>query len=221
MDVCRSPAGWLALMQTEKNPDLDAIVEAAKANQALLRSILTDITTKDDTYRYNCFRVLDRISQEQPDLLYSEWSRFATFLDSSNSYHRNIGANLIANLTSADSEGRFEALADRYFALLDDEKIVTARYVARSAAKIALAKPGLREEIVTRLLAVDETHHEPGRRDLLKADVIESLAQLLEASADKARIVAFVQAQIESSSPKTRQAAKAFLKSHDANQASP
>ena len=80
--------------------------------------------------------------------------------------------------------------------------------------RIARAKPHLRAEIVERLLAVERTHHQEGRKDLLKGDVIDALEQLGAGAPDRERVVRFVEQQLASSSPRTRKAAQAFLKRH-------
>lgn len=211
MEDHKSAADWLQILATQKDPALADLVQAATSDDDLLRELLRGVVSKNEVYRYNCFKTLLQISDEQPAVLYPEWDTFVELLSSDNSYHRSIAVNIIAGLTAADSEDRFASLFDRYFDILDDDKIVTARYTARSAGKIAQARPELQTRIAERLLAIDETHHPQGRRDLLKADAIESLAAFFEASADKERILAFVEEQLACSSPKTRKAARAFL----------
>lgn len=207
-------ADVLRVLAGEKDPDLGEAVQLALADDGFRAEMLDGLTSRDDVYRYNCFKVLLQVSEGQPSVLYPEWDRFVGMLDSDNSYHRSIALRLIANLTSVDEENRFEGIFDRYFDLLDDEKVITARYLAQHAGRIARAKPHLQAAITERLLAVDSTHHEPGRRDLLKADVIASLGEFFDASGEQERILAFVEAQLACSSPKTRKAAKRFLSKH-------
>jgi hypothetical protein len=199
------------MLAGEKDPDLDQAVQVALADAEAMRETLEGLVSKEEVFRYNCFKVLHRISKDQPLVMYPEWDYFVELVGSSNSYHRSIALRLLANLTPVDSEGRFERIFDRYFDLLDDESVVTARYLAQDAGRIVRAKPHLRARIVDRLLAVDETHHPQGRKDLIRADVIQSFAEFFEDSDRKERILAFVQEQLECSSPKTRKAAKAFL----------
>lgn len=199
------------MLAGEKDPDLEQAVQLALADAGARREILEGIVSKEETFRYNCFKVLHRVSEDQPLVLYPRWDYFVGLLDSSNSYHRSIALRILANLTRADSEGRFERIFDRYFDLLDDESVVTARYLAQDAGRIVRAKPHLRARIVDRLLAVDKTHHPQSRKDLIKADIIQSFEEFFEDSDQKERVLAFVEGQLECSSPKTRKAAKAFL----------
>jgi hypothetical protein len=158
--------------------------------------------------------VLYQISEAQPQILYPEWDYFVGLLDSKNAFHRAVAVRLLANLTSADEERRFEELIDRYFDLLDDDKVMVARYLAQQAGKIVAAKPHLQPQITQELLGVDNTHHNQSRKDLLKGDVIQAFDEFLAETDDRESILTFVQAQLECSSPKTRKAAKAFLDEH-------
>lgn len=202
------------LLTDKQESDLEGAGRLALSDGQAREEILAGLVSKDDAYRYNCFQVVYQISLEQPEVLYPEWDRFVALLGSGNSYHRSIGGRLLASLAGADTEGRFDGILDRCFALLDDEKIITARQFAQHVGRIARAKPHLRDEIIERLLAVDATHHQAGRKDLLKGDVVTVLEELLDDVPDQRRILAFVEEQTSSSSPKTRKAAQAFLKRH-------
>jgi hypothetical protein len=193
----------------KEHPSLEKAMQLALADGKALKVLLDGIVSKDEVYRYNCFKVLLQISESQPLVLYPEWGHFVALLGSSNAYHRSIAVQILASLTLADTQHRFEVVFDRYFDLLDDEKIIVTRYLVQSAGAIARAKPSLRARIVERLLGIDETHHK--HKDLIKADAIQSFEVFFEDYPDKERIRKFVEQQLECSSPKTRKAAKAFL----------
>lgn len=179
-----------------------------------LRALLNGLISKEDAYRYNCFEALLQISEDRPRVLVPEWDRFVELMGSGNAFHRSIALRLMANLTGADDEGRFEGLFDEYFGLLDDEKVMVARYLAQSASQIARRKPHLREKIAEKLLDIDRTHHAEGRKALIKADAVEFFETFFEDLPDKERVLAFVEAMLTCSSPKARKAAKAFLNRH-------
>ena len=195
----------------EKSIDVESVAKEALEDEKVLAALLEGIVSKKDTRRYNSFKVLMLISEEHPEVLSLKWDFFVDLLRSDNTYHKSSAINIIANLASADRAGRFDSIFDRCFDLLDDRSVVTARYVARNAGKIAKSKPHLQKRITERLLEIDKTHHHQERKDLIKADVIGSFEEFFEESHDKERILAFVEEQLECSSPKTRKAAKAFL----------
>jgi hypothetical protein len=196
----------------EKSVDVESVAKEALEDEKVLAALLEGIVSKKDTRRYNSFKVLLLISEEHPEVLSLKWDFFVDLLRSDNTYHKSSAINIIANLATADREGRFDSIFDRYFDLLDDRSVITARYVARNAGKIAKSKPQLQERITDRLLDTDKTRHHQERKDLIKADVIQSFEAFFEESRDQERIVAFVEEQVECSSPKTRKEAKSFLK---------
>jgi hypothetical protein len=194
-----------------KDANLDPVAQLAVTDANIRKEILAGIVSKDDAYRYNCFEVLFQISEEQPRVLYPEWDYFAKLLDSSNAFYRSMGLRLLASLTGADEEEQFEDIFERYFDLLDDEKVMVARYLVQSAGRIAERKPHLRERIAKKLLSLDQTHHIEGRKALIKADAIEFFDTFFEELADEEKVLAFAEGLLACSSPKARKAAKAFL----------
>jgi hypothetical protein len=200
-----------SMLVDKENPKLGEAARLALADERALKVLVDGLVSKEDSYRYNCFEVLLRISEDQPEVLYPEWDTFVELQGSRNAFFRSIGLRLIANLTGADDEERFEALFARYFRLLDDEKVMVARYLAQSAGQIAKRKPHLRERITQKLLDIDQTHHAEGRKALIKADALGYFETVFEESSAKERILAFAEGLLESSSPKGRKAARAFL----------
>jgi hypothetical protein len=202
------------MLASKERPKLEEAARLALADGGALQVLVDGLVSKEDAYRYNCFEVLMRVSEDQPAALYSEWDAFVEMLGSRNAFFRSIGLRLIANLTGADGEGRFEALFDRYFGLLDDEKVMVARYLVQGAEGIAKRKPHLQERITERLLDIDKTHHAEGRKALIKADALGYFEAVLAESSEKERMLALAEDLLASSSPKARKAAKSFLSQH-------
>jgi hypothetical protein len=194
-----------------KNINIKAVAKKAVKNDELMATLLDSLWSKNETIRYNCHKVLFLLTQEQPQTLYSKWDYFEEFLESDNTYHKLSAVLLLANLTQIDKDNKFDRLFDRYYDLLDDKSFITAAYVAGASGKIARAKPRLRTRITNRLLNIDKTHHNPERKDLVKASIIEAFEEYIGQTRDKKRIVDFVQQQLSCRSPKTKKAAKEFL----------
>ena len=194
-----------------KNIYIKAVAKKAVKNDELMATLLDSLWSKNETIRYNCHKVLFLLTQEQPQTLYSKWDYFEEFLESDNTYHKLSAVLLLANLTQIDKDNKFERLFDRYYDLLDDKSFITAAYVAGASGKIARAKPRLRTRITNRLLNIDETHHNPEHKDLVKASIIEAFEEYINQTRNKNRIVDFVQQQLNCRSPKTKKAAKEFL----------
>ncbi len=182
--------------------------EAIK-DEKTLSELLEALKSKDDTARYGSFEVLLHLSEEQPKLLYPKWDFLAGMLDSDNAYWKLIAVRLIANLTSVDTENRFEQIFDKYYNLLSDSVIV-AGHITANSGKIARAKPELQPRITERLLNINKTSQK--HKDLIKAGAIDSFGEYFEESKDKEKIMEFVKQQLDCESPKTRKKAREFLK---------
>jgi len=199
------------LLAGEKDPPLAGAGQLALEDQGFLKQLLDGLVSKNDVYRYNCFKVLLQLSQNQPLALVASWDYFVELLGSRNAYHRSVALQIIAHLTRVDDDGRFEEIFDAYFGLLDDQKVMIARHLAACAGRVAVSKPHLQERITERLLVIDQTHHTPGRMALIKGDAVQAFGEYFEDSAHQARILAFVTEQLESESPRTRKVAQVFL----------
>jgi hypothetical protein len=195
-----------------KNANIEAAAKKAIMNEEFRSELFDNLRSKNETVRYNSHKVLLRVSEEQPELLYSSWDYLAEFLDSDNTYHKLSAVQLLANLTKADKDGKFEKLFNKFYSLLDDKSFITAAYVAQVSGTIANAKPALQTKITNRLLNIDKTHHEQERKDLAKASVIEAFAQYYQQVKSKKKILEFVEQQLDCQSPKTRKRAKEFLR---------
>jgi len=176
-----------------------------------IKQYLEGLLSKDETYRYNCFKVLYIVSEKNPDLLYPYWDFFENHLRSKNNYHKMSAVLIIANLTSVDKEKKFEGLFDEFYDYLKSEKTITSIYIVKSSGKIARYKPHLIEKITKLLLNIEKIH--PGKQiELVKSAVIEFFSEYFELIENKKEVIDFVKKQDSSSSPKTRKIAKDFLK---------
>jgi hypothetical protein len=182
-------------------------------NKDILPKYLDGLISKNETYRYNCFKVLYAVSEEKPDILYPYWNFFINHLDSTNSYHKMSAVLIIANLTAIDSKKKFETIFDKFYNNLKSEKTIVPIYIIKSSSKIVSFKPNLEGKITELLINIDKIH--PGKQiELVKSAVIEYFSEFFSNAKNKNKIINFVEKQIKSTSPKTRKTAKVFLKNY-------
>jgi len=201
----------------KKNIDIKAVAKKALKDNKLLAELLENLRSKKENIRYNSHKVLYLITEEHPQKLYPKWDYLAKFLDSDNTYHKLSAVHLLANLTKVDKNNKFEKIFAKFYGLLEDKSFITAAYVCGVSGKIALAKPKLQTKITNRLLKIDKTHHQQERKDLVKASIIEAFEQYFDQAKNKKKITEFVRQQLNCQSPKTKKAAKKFLKRIDTN----
>lgn len=194
----------------KKDVDIKRLAEKALTDKELLQELLSGIVSKDSNTRSNSFNVLQIISTEKPEVLYPQWDYFKKMLTSKNNYHKYIAIYILADLTKVDKENKFEDIFEDYYGILAGDKVMTASHVALNSSKIAVNKPKLQSKILDRLLDIDNIHKGP-QNELVKSYVIEALRKMYPKIKDKERVTKFIEEQLDSSSPKTRDLAACFL----------
>mgnify|MGYP000884121435 CR=1 FL=1 len=159
-------------------------------------------------------RTLMGLSERYPQIIEDYWERFAALLSTHNASSKMPALYVLANLAIAGETERFKAVLPDYVRLLDDESVGVCSHAALNLGKIAKAQESLREVITENLLAIRQINHNPERVDLISAYVIKAFDQYFEVSNQQDRIIAFVFTLLESLSPSTQKAAKAFLKAN-------
>jgi hypothetical protein len=197
----------------KKGAKPEALAQLALKDEKVLQEAFDGVLSKNDLVRQNSFQTLNFLSENHPDSVYGKWDFFANLIRKGNSFHKYMAIWIIANLTKADPENKFEKLFDDYYGLLSDKSVIPAGHVAAKSGIIALAKPELQAEITNRLLDIDSTVQR--HKDLVKAGAIESFDAYFEESTNQERIIEFVKAQLDCESPKTRKIAKEFLEKWD------
>lgn len=197
---------------SSKNEDIGSLAEAAMSDEVIFQDIMDGLLSKDDNTRSNCFQTVLKISKDHPQFLYPHWDYFQELLSRSNNYSKYIAVYILANLTAFDDDNKFETIFDYYFGLLGGTRAMISSHVALNSAVVACNKPELCADIVDLLLDVDRVHQ--GKQvELIKSYVIQAMQDIYPVYEDKNRIEEFVKNNLESKSPKTRDAAKNFLKS--------
>jgi len=193
----------------KKGANPEALARMALEDEKVLQEAFDGVLSKNDVVRQNSFQTLNFLSEKHPESVYDRWDFFANLIRKGNSFHKYIAVWIIANLTKADHENKFEKLFNDYYRLLGDKSVIPAGHVAAKSGIIALAKPELQAEITNRLLDIDNTVQR--HKDLVKSGAIDAFDAYFEKSKDQARIIEFVKAQLNCESPKTRKMAKEFL----------
>lgn len=164
---------------------------------------------------YHSYYILSKASETRPDLFYKYWEDFISLLHHENSYHRDFGLTLIANLTEVDEENRFLKIFDDYFKHLNDVKFTTAKHCVQNTAKILANKACLKEDIINILLDIDNLCDFPKKqKSLLKSGIIEVFDKFYDDLENKDNINEFVKRQLDNISPKTKKSAKNFVLKH-------
>lgn len=197
-------------------PKLPAVARQAVQNPEVLQDLLDSLEPEntDLKARERAFKALLPLALAEPDTLLPHWSSLAALLKSDKAFSKYPAVHLIAALVPADRQHKFDRSFHAYFALLDDKAVSVAAHVARLAGAISQARPDLEPRITRRLLALDQSHFDADRRDLVKSYALEAFATTFTRSKQQAAMIGFAQSMLRSKSPRAVKAAKSFLKKH-------
>lgn len=171
-----------------------------------------DASTKKTEIRSASYKALLEIAENQPESLIPHWNYLVELLHCGNGSTQYCAVHILAPLTRADNTGRFEAIFDTFFDLLDDESVMVASHTAAVAGQIALAQPELQSRITKRLFDIDFNHFDAERKSLIRSYAIGSFDEYFSQVDNPDEIAAYVRVQLKRKSPKTRKMAASFLK---------
>lgn len=195
--------------------EIIAMVEEIINKPKQIEAYLITMQTKKGNPRFEAYLVLYRLTTNYPEQLYPFWDRLVPMLEPTTpTDHKYEAINLIVNMLPSDVENKFDMVVDNYFALLDDDSIIPPGHVALRTGDIIKAKPHLEPIITEKLLQIDKTHHDPQRKALISANIIESMIQYYPIAKNKSQILEFVKSKQTAPSPKAKKNAKLFLKKY-------
>ena len=194
----------------KKDFDLDFFIEEVFINENL-KDILVDklLNDKDIMMYYHAYYILDGASKRNPLAFYKYWEDFYSLIDYDNSYHRDIGLTLLANLTAVDSKNLFSNISKKYFSYINDEKFMTAHKTVENINKLCENKTEYINMVVDLFLSIDSICDFPEKQiELMKYNIIDFFENHYTSIENKDGIIEFVLKAKDSISPKTKKKAK-------------
>jgi hypothetical protein len=156
------------------------LLQKAENDSTLISALIEGTSSPKASIRYGCGAVLMELSENQPCKVYPYWNSIVAMLDSK---HRILTWNalaVIANLTGADKEGKFDQIFDRYFGFLGSEYMVTVANTVGYSAKIAENKPYLTDKILNEVLKVDNLKTTPHLTEECKLVIAEKALETFD-----------------------------------------
>ncbi len=141
------------LTVSETKVDITPFFDIA-INDGSFRDILVKNLLENDSINiyYHSYLILEKATKNDPSLFYRYWENFASLLKHQNSYHRNYGMGLIANLISEDKNNHFDLIVENYYKQLHDEKISTIKCCINNSAIIIKEKSHLASMIISKII---------------------------------------------------------------------
>lgn len=179
---------------SKTNPDISPYFDLA-INQGDLRDILVNHLLTNDSINvyYHSYLILKEATKREPLLFYNYWDKFTLLLRYDNSYHRNYGMDLIANLIAVDTKNFFDLIIDDYYKQLHDEKVSTIKYCISNSVTIIKYKPQFTKIIITKIIDSLRFNNNSDRyQNFLTSEFIKLLSSIDSSKFDKKAVSEFL-----------------------------
>ena len=189
----------------------EEVAQKVIENPLLLPVLLEGISSSNTRVRFRSAKILRIISSKNPEMLYPRLDFFIELIESENNIIKWNALDVIANLTGADGEHRFDEIFEKYYHLLQDESMITAAHVVDNSAKIISYRPDLQERITAELLKVDKIPRDKECQNILAGKAILTFDQYFNEIEDKDAVISFVESKLENPRNATKVKAEKFL----------
>lgn len=162
------------------NVDITPFINIA-INEESFRDILIKHLMENEAINiyYHSYLILNEGSKSAPSLFFCYWDNFVCLLKHENSYHRNYGMDLIANIIPVDKDNLFEPILKDYYKQLYDEKIVTIKHCISNSSTIIKEKPQFATIIVSRIIdSLSLNTNSEKRQDFLLLKFLKLLSSI-------------------------------------------
>lgn len=207
-----------ALLKEKK--DIICYTKEVYEDKSLI-AVLLDIMENDKTaIKFQAEKVIRKISEEKPILIYPYFERIGALLDSKNSFIR-LGAILtIPNLLSVDSEHLWKKIRDRYLQTYRATSISEFGNGIKGIEKILDAYPEEENTIIPLLLSIEnhiflhkgEQSHEC--LNVARGQIIGVFDELYESSFFKSEMILFADENKNNERKTVKAKAEKFLMKH-------
>ena len=205
----------LAQSLLDKTLTKTQLLNTAKEDSHLIPLLLEGVSHPRATVRYGCAKVLNDLSEENPELLYPHFDFFVGLLDSKYRILTWNAFGVIANLTRVDADNKFDAVFEKYYSFLANDYMVTVANVVGNSGKIANAKPDLIPKITSKLLTVQSLSLTPHLTEeckrVIAQQAISSFDLFFDKINQKEQVLLFVKSHLESPPKKLKTAAEKFV----------
>jgi hypothetical protein len=206
---------WVVRELKRPEPNMARIASRAAADRETALALAACTASKLAPVRLGSSRALWMAAGITPAALYPLFDFFAGQLDSPNSILRWNATRALACLAPADSEGKLEAVIEKYLSPIPGPQMIGAANAIAGAAEIALARPELADRMARAILGVRRAEYKTEEcRNIAIGHAIQAFGRFFEALGNQKAVMEFVRAQVENPRASTRRKAREFLKRH-------
>ena len=203
-----------------KKLDADEYIPMVTECEGGIPFLLNLIENDKGSVKFLCEKIIRRLSETQPEVLYTYFERLSKLINSPNSFIKYGFILTLPNLIPVDRERKWDKFIEQYTALLDTDSIAVFGNTVSSLWKVLDKYPEYEKIIVPKLLNIDGhrfLHHNevsPECVQVAKGHILDFFDKIYPGSPYKKELLRFAENNVGNSRNKVRTKAKAFLKKH-------
>lgn len=133
----------------------DELLELISKEPQALSEVVGILVNGKGAVRFKCDKVVRRLSEKEPILIYDHYDEIASLMASENSFLRWGAILTVSGLAGADLERKFDRYLDTWLDLLDSGHVVDSANMAGNAWKIVEERPDLEAAVTRALLSIE------------------------------------------------------------------
>jgi hypothetical protein len=205
---------WMAEVSKKFN-NADRLEREIEKNTSLIPAAIEGLNSPEASVRFKAAKILSLLSQKKPAALYPYFEHLERLLRSPNKILKWNALDILAQLSTVDSDHKFSTIMTRYYDCLKEGNLITAAHVVENSAVIVKAVQDRESEITTLLASVERlTLPTEECRNILQGKVIETFDRYFILSANKETMLNFAQKQLTNARPATQKKAANFVKKY-------
>jgi len=206
------------IRQINQKEDINKISAQVIKNPVIIKELVEQLKIEKSSLKFSYEKILRLISEKTPELVYPYFDDFVKLLDSENNFLKWGAILTIANLTSVDSENKFDKIFRKYYLPIEGPAMITAANIIGSSRKIVSAKPYLANKITKEILKVQKAEYiHKGKlssecKNVVCGHAIDSFAMFYNKIENKKPVRDFTKQQLNNSREAVKKKAEKFFK---------
>jgi len=208
----------IIICQIKKKKDVNKISARVIKNPVIIKELVEQLKIEKSSLKFSYEKILRLISEKTPQLIYPYFDDYVKLLDSENNFLKWGAVLTIANLTSVDSENKFDKIFRKYYLPIEGPAMITAANIISSSWRIVSAKPYLTENITKEILKVQRAEYiHKGKlslecKNVVCGHAIDSFAMFYNKIENKKPVRDFTKQQLNNSREAVKKKAEKFIK---------
>ncbi|KKQ90504.1 MAG: hypothetical protein UT11_C0004G0006 [Berkelbacteria bacterium GW2011_GWA2_38_9] len=197
---------------TKKDWRPEELADLVTQDKKYIQEIIDGIFSSVATTKFRSAKIAILLSEKYPKKVYAYFDKLAELLENKNKILKWNGIMIIGNLAVVDSKEKVERVIGKLYNQLNTGTMITANNTIMALAKIAQAKPELRDEITKELIFVETYKYETAECSKIAAGfVLEAVDPLIDILKSKRSVIKFIKSQLHSTRRSTKQKAQELI----------